>query len=428
LVTAVWLTTALVFLVGLQALNADRNAVRAIARVTAPSVVAAQELGAELADLDTALATALLGSSSERDVANELFELRRSAANRKLVDAANAITQGEADRIPVVVMSEELGRYLELASRAQWLYVGGDRDGALSLLLLATHLMHARILPAAAELDAVDRGQMDRQYDAATAASKRYEAEAMVTGGLLVASLLGAQLFVRLRMRRRLVPALLLATALSVVFSAYLVGRFRGARENLRIARDDAFNSIHFLWRARALAHDATGDEARWLLDRLRADDYESSYRAKMTQLLSRPGPWKVGTPDLSSGRVTGLLIDEARNVTFPGEDQAANAAIATLTDCIAADDRLRALERQGKHADAIELALGARPDEATAAFDRFDAALVRTIAINQEAFDEVTAASDRALRRAEWLDPAFALVIALLAWVGVRSRLREYS
>jgi hypothetical protein len=122
------------------------------------------------------------------------------------------------------------------------------------------------------------------------------------------------------------------------------------------------------------------------------------------------------------------LLIDEARNVTFPGEDQAANAAIATLTDCIAADDRLRALERQGKHADAIELALGARPDEATAAFDRFDAALVRTIAINQEAFDEVTAASDRALRRAEWLDPAFALVIALLAWVGVRSRLREYS
>jgi hypothetical protein len=34
----------------------------------------------------------------------------------------------------------------------------------------------------------------------------------------------------------------------------------------------------------------------------------------------------------------------------------------------------------------------------------------------------------DAGLKRAEWLDPAFALAIALLTWWGLRPRFREYS
>ena len=428
LVAAVWVGAALVFGVGLQGLNADRASLRSITRDTAPRIVAADELNANLADLDTELANSLLGSAADRDVANELFELRRSAANRRLVDSAADVSTGNAERIPIIVMSEELGRYLELAARAQFLFDGGDKEGSLAMLRLATNLMHSRILPAATALDGATRARMDLQYARAQRDATRARLEALGAGAVLVGALGAAQIFLRRRMRRRVSPPLLAATVLAVAFTWYLVARFGGARENLRAVRDDAFNSIHASWRARALAYDAVGDESRWLLDRPRGRDYDAAFRGKITQLLSRPGPWRVGSDDLVSGRVTGLLVDEARNVTFVGEADAANAAIAAASGYLASDDHVRALEKQGKHAEAVESAIGTGVDAARATFDRLDAALQRTIAINQEAFDGIAASSDRSLRRAEWIDPAFALAIVLLGWLGVRPRLREYA
>ena len=163
-VALVWLTAAVVFAVGLRALNSDRATLRAIVAVTAPRIVAADELNAHLADLDTELANSVLGSAADRDVANELFELRRSAASRRLVDACGGIAAGQGERVSLVVLTEELGRYLELAVRAQGLFDGGDREGALSMLRLATSQMHTRILPSAAALDESARREMDAQY------------------------------------------------------------------------------------------------------------------------------------------------------------------------------------------------------------------------------------------------------------------------
>jgi hypothetical protein len=434
MVAAVWLGAALVFGVGLQALNADRAALRSIAHDTAQRIVAADELSANLADLDTELANSLLGNAADRDVASELFELRRSAANRSLVDSAADVSTTGTARIQIVVMSEELGRYLELAARAQWLYDPrdnydhGDKEGALGLLRLATNLMHARILPAAAALDGDTWARMELEYTRSQRDGTRHTLEALAAGAVLVVVLFQAQLFVRRRMRRRVAPPLLAATILAAAFTWYLLARFGGARENLRAVRDDALYSIHALWRARALAYDAAGDESRWLLDPARAGDYDSAFRGKVTQLLSRPGSWRVGSSVLQSGQVTGLLVDEAQNVTFQGEEDAANAAIAAASGYVAADYHVRTLEKLGKHAEAVEAAIGTGADDARANFDRLDDALQRTIAINQEAFDGIAAAGDRSLRRAEWLDPAFALAIALLGWLGVRPRLREYA
>jgi hypothetical protein len=415
LLGASWVATALLFAVSLRALDADRAALRVLSQDTAPSIVTAQELGAQLADLDVQLAASLLGSAATRDVANELFELRRSTVTRCLVDAANNATLGNADRIPVVVMNEELGRYLELAARAQWLYAENAPDLALGLMRIATDQMHDRILPQAVALDRVKREQMDQRYDAAQRASRGYELEAIVTGALLMTVLVGAMAFVRTRMRRRLVPGLLLAAALAVLCTSQMVTRFRVAREDLRVARDDAFNSIHALWRARAVAFDARGDEERWLLDRARAGSYQTGFLLKTGQLLSGHAG-------------TGLLADELHNVTFLGERDAAQAAVQALGDYLGADDRMRALERQGKHADALDAALGSRPDQAGPVFDRLDAALQRTTAINQDAFGRVMTIADAGLKRAEWLEPAFALAIVLAAWLGIRPRLKEYS
>jgi hypothetical protein len=421
-VGAVWLAAALLFAVALRSVADDRAAIKTLREDTAPSIVAAQELGAHLAELDTQLTASMLGTASDRDVAAELFELERSVVSRRLVDAASNMTLGDADRIPVIVLQEDLGRYLELGSRAQWLLGGGDRDGALGLLREATDLMHDRILPQAATLDRVNRDDMDRRYDHAQQASRQHDLEALASGGLLVAVLLSTQWFVRARMRRRIVPALLLATVLAGGFTWYLVGRFRDAREDLRVARDDAFNSIHLLWRARAIAYDARGDEGRYLLDRPRAGVYETAFFVKTSQLSSSA---REKTP---SAGARGLLLDELHNVTFVGERDAALAAVAALAGYYDTDERIRRLETQGRHAEAVDLAIGTGGAQARALFDRLDAAIERTTAINQDAFDAVLLVADRGLRRAEWLDPALALAIALAAWLGIRPRLREYA
>jgi hypothetical protein len=417
---AAWLAAAALFAVSLRALDDDRVALREMREDTAPSIIKAQELGAQLADLDAQLAASLLGGAADRDVANELFELRRSATTRCLVDAASNITLGDADRIPVVVMNEELGRYLELAARAQSLYAAGDKDGALGVSRIATDEMHERILPQAGNLDRVKREQMDRRYDSAQRASRGYESGAMAGGAAVGAVLLVALVFIRRRMRRRLAPGIVVALAVSMYFTWYLVGRFRVAREDLRVARDDAFNSIHLLWRARALAYDARGEQARWLLDRARASNYETGFALRSAELLSDT---KVPPRDAS-----GLLVDVLRNVTFTGEGDAAMVAVRAYVDFVHSDDQLRSAEHQGRHVDAVELAIGTKPNEVRAVFDRFDAAIERTTAVNRDAFDAVLAQADVGLRRAEWLDPALALAIALAAWLGIRPRLREYS
>ncbi len=421
-VGAIWIAAALLLSVGLKAVTDDRNALRAVRDDTAPSIVAAEELWLHLAALDTQLTASMLGTGNDRDVAGEQFELERSVVTRRLVDAAHNITLGDAERIPITVMGEEVGRYLELASRAQWLYAGGDHDGALGLLRVASDLMHQRILPQAAELDRVNREDQDRRYDLAQASSRRHDLEALGSGALLVMALVSAQWFVRARMRRRVAPWLLLATLLGGAFTWYLVSRFRDAREDLRVARDDAFNSIHVLWRARAIASEARGDEARFLLDRARAAEYDAAFHVTIAQLSTTP---RDTTPGASSH---GLLIDELHNVTFLGEREAAVATLAGLADYVDVDERVRRLELQGQHAQAVDLAIGAGGAQARAEFDGLDEALQRTIAINQDAFDAVLDGADRTLRTAEWADPLLALAIGLAAWLGVRPRLREYA
>jgi hypothetical protein len=224
------------------------------------------------------------------------------------------------------------------------------------------------------------------------------------------------------RMRRITTPALLADTLLTGTFTVYLITRFGTAREDLRIAKQDAFDSIHTLWRMRAIASDANGDESRFLLDHDRASGFESSFQGGVAQLTSNPT-----AKDLAQVS-TGLFADEVRNITFAGERDAAEALVAGFADYVLVDQKMRRLERSGKHDEALELCIGSRSDQLNAAFDRFDEAIQRTLLINQRAFDQVLAEGDAGLRRAEKLDPAFAIAIALLGWLGIRPRLREYA
>jgi hypothetical protein len=259
------------------------------------------------------------------------------------------------------------------------------------------------------------------------------EVLAFFSGGALLVALLWAQLFLFRRTRRVFNVPLLVASVLALTFTIYLLARFGDARADLRVAKDDAFESIHALFKARATAYDANGDESRYLLDRDREQLYETAYANKVRLLSTAPDFPPASRSQVATLRpgqhvlFQGYFADEFNNLTFGGEREAATTMAATFATYYKTDGDIRKLVRMKDDVSrraALALCLGRSNDE----FDRFDRALMQVIKINRDEFDTVLTHADGALRTAEWLDPLFAIAIALLGWLGIRARLREYA
>jgi hypothetical protein len=426
---AIWVASALLFLVGEGALAGARGAMKTIGQDTAPSIIAAQEISSGLSDLDASEGNYLIGNRTQRAAAVRAFEERRGKVTSRLVDAASNVTYGEAERAPLETLFDGFGRYVEIAAEARYRADIGDHAGAVLTYGAASDLMHQRLLPAADALDEANRGHLDDAYRRQQRGSGGAELLAGGVGALLLALLVGAQRFLWRRTRRIINPPLLAATLVGALAAVYLTTRIGLAREDLRVAKDDAFASIHALWKARAIAYDANGDETRYLLGGPRAPAFERSYRERGERLTSAPEPGEAvfataGPPPTYQG----LFADELRNITFAGEREAAARMVRAFAGYDLIDGRIRALERSGKHDAAVELCIGTGADESNAAFDRFDRALLQVLEINRKAFDATIEQGQGALRLATVLVPLAAMAIAALALLGIRPRVQEYG
>ena len=423
--------TALLFLVGQSSLRSMVTTVNTIGHDAAPSIIAAQEIGSALADLDSNGANYLLGTREHGAAAMSAFEVRRTQATKRIVDAAENVTYGDAEKVPILTMIENIGRYLELFSEARYRHDAGDLPGSVMTYEKATELMHGVILPAANELDRANKSFMNDSYAAQQYADGHAEFHVSLVGGLLAAALLWAQFFMLKRARRIVNAPLFGATVLAVAFTIYSVGCFKDVGASLKLAKEDAFESIHALWQARAIAFDANGDESRYLLDRDRSMQFETNFRTKVASLTTSPAPTSAELSLLSRGQgptFKGLFANELSNITFVGELPAAVAMTEAFGRYYSTDTRIRSLATSGKRADAIELCIGNGADESNAVFAKFDDALEKVVAINKSEFDRAIDASSHTLRVAEYLNPVAALLIGLLALLGFRARLREYD
>jgi hypothetical protein len=234
---------------------------------------------------------------------------------------------------------------------------------------------------------------------------------ALLVGGLL----LWLQLFLAKHMRRIFNPLLLAATVLTLIFVGYTNRAFRSEDHELKIAKQDAYDSIHALWQARAVAYSANGDESRALLDTAQAESYARSF-AERTARIANPS------------QNTGYLADELKNITFAGEREAAEETLSRFQAYVAIDRQIRKLDQSGQHQAAIALCIGNARGQSNYAFARFDEALGRTLDINQQAFDGAVSRGFADVSGFEILAPVDALIIALLALFGLLPRIREYS
>lgn len=426
---AVWGLSALLFFVGEGALDGARIAMKTVGKDTAPSILAAQEIASSLADLDANAGNYLLGHEKRHQAAAmETFEKQRKEVTVHLVDAARNITYGDAEKVPITQMLEGLGRYLEWIGESRYRKDTGDDAGAVRAYAAASDMMHQQMLEAAGKLDQANRAHLDHEYKEHQGIAGIAAVGAAAVGGLLAVALLAAQAFLAKRTRRRLNASLLGATLVAVVYTVYLVTRIAAAREDLKVATEDAFESIHLLWQARSIAYDANGDETRFLLGD-RAAAYERDYREKIARLTTMPhvDAAALGQRGLPAG-FSGLFAKELGNITFKGEREAAVAMVVAFGKYETIDEQIRSLERAGKHDKAVDLCIGIGSDQSNATFERFDHALHAVVDVNRKEFDATIERGTAELTVATVLGPLASLAIALLALLGFRPRLREYA
>jgi hypothetical protein len=427
IVGASWVGALLLFLAAFHTLAEMRQAVQTIGRDTVPSVLAAQDIRAALVDMDANAANDLLAGPGGMAAAREAFESRRQTVARRLLDAAQNITYGDEERVPIGVVADGVGTYLQRVAQAQALQPQ-DPAAALGVYREATAQMHQALLPAADALDAANASHLETAYRERRAAAGQAMILVYLIGGVLIVGLVAAQVFLLRRTRRLASPPLVAATLIALLFLLRLGTAFGAEMDHLKVAKQDAFDSLHALSQARSIAYDANGDESLFLLDRERAAQYEQAFASKTGQIANAPDfDQAVAAAERGAVAFNGFLADELRNITFPGERDAALATLRAFGQYLAIDREIRALEQSGQHEAAVALCVGTAEGQSNWAFDRFDAALGGTIDINQQAFDDAISSGFADLQGLDLLAPGAALAIAVLAWLGIRPRLGEY-
>jgi hypothetical protein len=196
-----------------------------------------------------------------------------------------------------------------------------------------------------------------------------------------------------------------------------------------------AYDSVIALTRARAVAYDMNADESRYLTDPARAAAYERSFLDK-SQTLARLGatlatyddrPAKAAErhrADRTQVPFAGYLGTELGNITFGGEQDAAEHVLTAYQQYQRDDRAMRALLHQGRLKDAVTFTTGLAADQSNTDF----AGLAAALAINRHAFEQAVADIDADLGATTATTGAlgFAAELALTV-LGVRPRLREF-
>ena len=424
----------------------QRNAIKTVGRDAVPSIITAQRLKDGMAGMDAFAASEFLVPSSntqssfleplQKDVDGatiQSYNERYRSVTERLIAAANNITYDE-EREPIQTMQLGIGEYVAKIQQARDAHARRDQAGTLAAYLSAIEILDKTLLPAADRLDQANLKVLDRTYGEQRFASARsLFLIAIVTLGL-AGILVMLQLFLSQRTRRTFNPFLLSATAIALLFLVHTIGSLLSASNHLKVAKEDAFDSMHVLRQARALAYGANADESRYLLDVRNAATHEQAFFNKLNQIAAPPIGQTfeqiilLAQQDTKLTGLTGFLGEELSNITFPGERQAVIDNLSTLSQYLQIDKQIRQLQQSGKYREAIALCVGNNPGESNWAFEQFKKANQKTYDVNDKAFKDAITQGDQDLEGFEVKSTIVTITIALLVLLGVMPRLKEYS
>jgi hypothetical protein len=427
---AVGLLAAITLIVIRWAVADHRTADRAVTTEATKSIVAAQKAKAALAAMHASAVRRLLGGGP--DAAKEYERQRVEVTDALLVAAKYTTYKGEEEQLRILLnqLSRYEGAIAAAVARAE------DRAEVIRKVREADGILEGQLSPATDELDRINFTELDKEYDWHKRFGQLWELGVLVAGAVLVVALFCIQIYLRRQFRRLCNPLVLLATALTVGFMLFAFARLHYSWNELRRAKEDAFDSIHNLRKAKAEGYRALAAGQLRLLDPERAEDYKGRLH-KATMAVATLPP-DVGFDKLvadarklnlkqsaDKARLSkdfkGHLKEELGNITFDGEQDAALAALASFGEFVEATATLRG-------DGAAPLAGALHSATVTAKFARFDADLDKVIVINEQAFDREIGRGEAALSQCGTLNLWAMLGVVVLTSLGLYPRMREYA
>jgi hypothetical protein len=426
-----------------------RDAMQTIGKDAEPSIIHAQHIKASLADMDADLANILLAPPNTANMATAGLIQRRLEEEQALFDAGGNVTF-DAERKPLETLLVTGSLYHRLAQQTEDFHDAGNPEETSSYHSLAS-IMDDTLLPAATDLDQANDVELQHTYKRQAIDSALSTAFVIFAGVLALAGLVAMQLFLNHRTRRTFNPPLLLATVVTFALLIYALGAMLNEQKQLKIAKEDSFESIHALWQARAIAYESKAEESRFLLaaasDKDNAGQHDQAFFRHVRELASVPAGITVNDLLARANRgdhipgFTGYLAAELNNVTFDGERQAAVKTLAAYENYLRIDAEMRRLEHAGQHQQAVALCVGNAQGQSNWAFDQFDHALGETLRINEEQFKQSVDAGlssvgslDRRVSRMglfstlEFKAVLLAALIAVFVVLGYAPRIKEYD
>lgn len=417
----------LTLFLGNWAIGSARDAIRTISGDTAPTIVAAQAMKASMANMDAEAANDLLGGKEGVSAARTEYEVDRAKVMAGLVLAASKISSSEEQAL-VESLQNNMSVYLGHVAQARTHRSIGDPVVAAASLKTATDLMHKEIIPAVEKLDAINLQELESTY----ASYRRSRAIGFFGTALLVVILLVGlvriQVFMMQRFPAILTPPLIVASLIALFMSYRLLEGLYDAGEELKVAKEQAFASIHNLWEVRAIAYDANADKSYYLLSGFDKPQYDASFQAKARQLVDRPLADQLTNAVPKAAEFGGKLGEALRNPKNDEERKATADALRAWAWYTLADLRIRTADRFGRTEVAIIDATGNKLGESNWAFEQFDSAFGRMIDANQLEFDAAIGRASSAIWFREFTNIIGVLVIiGCLVW-AMWPRIREYQ
>jgi hypothetical protein len=401
--------TVLTGLVGAIALQQKQTAISNLIDHREPLAAAAQQLYRSLSDADATAASAFLSGGIEPDALRTRYQTDIAQAGAALAKASSDVGDDPQAQNQVQRLNQQLPVYTALVETARTNNRQGFPAGA-AYLREASGLMRSTILPAAQSLYTIDFERLGAEQDAARA----FPWFTVILTVLLLAALIATQRYLTRKTNRLINIGLFAATAavvLGLIWGslALLVGSSAVADGQ---RNGSAF--VEVLVKARIATLKMRADETLTLIARGdNVKQYDDDFNALRKQVS--------GT---SSDNQLQRAKDLAPNETVAGEVQ---AALDNTNAYLIADGQVRDLISKNQTDQAVQAAIGDKPDGASATFAKLDDNLLKALNGGRQEFLNQTVDARDALTG---LVPGIA-VLALLAaaalTLGIAQRLREY-
>jgi hypothetical protein len=385
---------------------------QSVGKDTVPQIVAAKNIRATLASAHSNAMNAML---TKEKLGGKFWNLYRKDLNTlhsQLITASENITYDEEERIPLYNILSNLSAYEYTVGGS----VSSGAEISVDQFMEANRLMQQKILPASSALNRANLSQLESIYSSYTSNISSVMMFMTITGIVFLIILAGTQVYLFKKTHRVFNLGLLIATILFSVNLVYTAGALNSVKSDLYAAKHDAFDSLNALWSARAEAYNANAIESLYLLHN---------------------GTGIVQTADtinfnLSAERMSndseGYLQDALSNITFSGEKEAAEAAHKQWSQYVEIDKKIRNLEYDSRHNEAIALLVGGASGQSNFEFVKFDAALGETIKINQANFDANITSAFKTLNIFPYITAVFLALIIAACILGMKARIDEYK